>query len=182
MRYSELVQRKLRAALLGVGCLAVLSSCMAGAADTSADRAKLEEVESHYFDLYNHSDAAGVAALYAADAVVMPSGAPVVRGRAAIQAFMTKGIGEMKQRGLTLKLGAIDGVGVSGDLGWISGIWSAVNGAGAVVDGGAFIDVHQRGSGDWLIVRDIWNSDRALPAPPAAAVPPGEPPAAPASG
>jgi ketosteroid isomerase-like protein len=60
---------------------------------------------------------------------------------------------------------------VSGDLAWLSGTFSDKDASGATVDEGKYLSVYRRTNGNWLLVRDTWNSDKALPppAPPAAA-------------
>ena len=58
--------------------------------------------------------------------------------------------------------GAVTGVDVSGDIGWISGNYTVVDGSGAAVDSGSYLSAHRRdANGVWLYTRDIWNSDRA---------------------
>jgi ketosteroid isomerase-like protein len=162
--------------LLAMGAL-VLVAGAANARDKSlsADEAKLKAHEPIWFDLYNKADAAGVANLYAQDAVLMPPGAPAVTGRAAIQTFLVSDMATTKKAGVTLKLGQFTGVGVAGDSGWISGTWSATDASGATVDTGKFVEVSQRTGKVWAITRDIWNSDNA---PPPAAPPPAAKPAA----
>jgi hypothetical protein len=53
---------------------------------------------------------------------------------------------------------------VSGDTGWISGNYTVVDASGAAVDSGSYMSVHKRTNGQWLYIRDTWNSDRP-PAP-----------------
>ena len=83
--------------------------------------------------------------------------------RAAIKAFL--GDDSAKTKGLAIRNGNVTGGDVSGDIGWISGNYTVVDGSGAAVDGGSYLSVHRRTNGVWLYTRDIWNSDRA-PAPP----------------
>ena len=162
--------------LLATGLL-VLATGAANARDKAADEAKLKAHEPVWFDLYNKGDAAGVANLYAQDAIVMPPGASAVTGRAAIQAFFVTDIATSKKGGVTLKLGPFTGVGVAGDSGWISGTWSATDASGATLDAGKYLEVSHRSAAGWAIIRDIWNSDRApaVAAPPAAAKPAAKP-------
>jgi ketosteroid isomerase-like protein len=164
--------------LLALGAL-VLATGAANAKDKSAagEEARLKAHEPIWFDLYNKGDAAGVANLYAQDAILMPPGAPAVTGRAAIQTFLVTDMATTKKAGVTLKLGAFTGAGVAGDSGWISGTWSATDASGATVDTGKYLEVSQRTGKVWAVTRDIWNSDKAPapPAPPPAAKPPAAP-------
>lgn len=63
--------------------------------------------------------------------------------------------------------GSVTGVGVSGDMAWVSGDYSVVDAAGATVDHGKYLSVSRRTGDGWKMIRDIWNSDAA----PAAAAP-----------
>ena len=152
--------------LLAVG-LFVLATGAVNAADMSKVEARAMAHEQKWFDLYSKGDAAGVAKLYAQDAILTPPGVAALHGRAAIQAFLVTDIANSKKAGLTLKLGTITGSHESGDTTWISGYWSAVDAGGATVDSGNYLEVSQRTKTGWEITRDIWNSDH----PPAAAAP-----------
>jgi hypothetical protein len=63
-------------------------------------------------------------------------------------------------------------VGVSGNMGWESGMYK-VTVKGAVVETGKFLSVSRKKDGKWLYIRDTWNAD----APPAPAQAPAAPPA-----
>ena len=76
-----------------------------------------------------------------------------------------------KAAGVTFALDA-DTIGFSGDLAWHSGTFHATGPAGATVATGKYLEVWHQDKGNWLIIRDTWNTD----APAAAAAPP--PPAA----
>jgi uncharacterized protein (TIGR02246 family) len=155
-----------------VACTLVTAcTAAAPAADTAADSAAIAAVNEAWGKAYNAADAAGLAALYTTDAAVNPPGAPQVRGHAAIQEFFAKDTAGAKAAGVTMALNPQRDSGVSGDLAWESGTFSARDKAGATVDEGKYITVLQRTDGKWLIVRDTWNSDRA----PAAAPAPAEP-------
>ncbi len=125
-------------------------------------------------DAYNAGNAEGVANLYAEDALLMAPGAQVLTGRAAIRDFIASDIGASKAAGLTFRSDENTGVGVSGDLGWLSGTFSVTDPSGATVDHGKYLSVYRRINGDWQLIRDTWNSDVA-PAPAAAPAPPEAP-------
>ena len=69
-------------------------------------------------------------------------------------------------------MGEINGVGVSGDMAWLSGTYAAKDSAGAVVEPGKYVSVYRRVGTEWKLIRDTWNSDKA-PAPAATAPTPG---------
>ncbi len=147
---------------------AFIAACTTAAPDTAADEAALRAAAPQWWDRYNAGDADGVAALYAEDAIVMAPGVPAAVGRPAIREFLADDIAFAKLAGITLVGGEVTSVGAGGDHGWVSGSYSATDASGATVDNGKYLSLYQRANGEWLIIRDIWNSD-AGPAP--AAVP-----------
>jgi len=131
----------------------------ADAPDHSADEAKLKAIAAKWFDLHKKGDVDGVASLYTEDAQVLPPNAPAVVGRTDIRRFMVLDIGAVRKGSLRDSPGEITGVGVSGDLGWISGVWNVADESGKHVSTGKYTMVVKRAGSDWLIVRDIWNGD-----------------------
>lgn len=136
----------------------------AAAPDTAADVAKLKAAEEQWFAMYNKGDAQGIANLYADDGIVLAGGAPAAVGKAAILAFLKNDVAGAQAAKTTDNAGALNGSGVSGDLGWVSGAYSITTPAGVTVDNGKYTTVFQRMNGEWKIIRDTWNSD-AAPAP-----------------
>jgi uncharacterized protein (TIGR02246 family) len=161
---------------VAVGIVALAGS-LAGlahaASPASADEAAIRAQTTNWEKAYNGGDAKGVAALYAEDALLLPPGAPVVSGRAAILAFFTKDIADSKAGGVVFVINPKTDVGVSGNTGWESGTYK-VTVKGAVVETGKFLSVSHKKDGKWLYFRDTWNAD----APPAAPVPHAAAPAA----
>jgi len=153
-----------------VGVTAASAGCAPApppAPDTAADEAQLQADALAWFEHYANADADGMANLYAEDALLMPPGAPAVTGRDGIRTFLGGDAASSKAAGISLKNGSVTGVGVSGDIGWMSGTYTVVDATGATIDGGSYLSVHRRSNGSWPYIRDIWNSDR----PPAAAAP-----------
>ena len=160
----------MRKVLLLAAAFAALTACAQSAPDTSADQATLEAEAPVWFDHYSKGDADAVANLYAEDAVIMPAGAPPASGRAAIREYLVADIAQSKAGGFTFKNGAVTGVGVSGDVAWLTGDFSVLDASGATVDGGKYLSVYTRTAEGWKLIRDIWNSDNAPAAAPPAAV------------
>ena len=160
--------------------LAALVFSMAGlahaASATGADEAALRAQTASWEKAYNSGDAKGVAAQYAEDALLLPPGAPGVRGRAAILDFFTKDVAASKAAGVVFVIDPKSEVGVSGAMGWESGTYK-VTVKGAVVETGKFLSVSRKRNGKWLYIRDTWNSD-APPSPPAPSAAPATSPAA----
>jgi ketosteroid isomerase-like protein len=136
----------------------------AAAADDTAAAAAIRAASAAFLKAYNAGDADAVVTHFEEDAVVMPPAAPTVRGSAEIRHFVEKGIAGAKVNGITLALGREDEVGVSGDLGWHSGPYSASR-AGAMIDTGKYLEAWHKSGGRWRMIRRIWNSNTAAPAP-----------------
>jgi uncharacterized protein (TIGR02246 family) len=156
------------AAGLVLGAAITVAQAASNKSDEDAIRAQTVAWEK----AYNAADAKGVAAQYAEDALLLPPGAPGVRGRAAILTFFTKDVAESKSAGVTFVINYPTEVGVSGNMGWESGTYKAVM-KGAVVETGKFLSVSRKKDGKWLYIRDTWNADAApvAPTPPTPASP-----------
>jgi uncharacterized protein (TIGR02246 family) len=128
----------------------------------AADEATIRTINPAWFKAYNAGDANNIVALYAEDAVVNGPGAPAARGQAAIREFFMKDIAASSAAGMTLTAGSTTDAGVSGDLGWEWGTFTATDKSGTAVDRGKYVTVYARKDGKWLIIRDIWNSDGPL--------------------
>jgi uncharacterized protein (TIGR02246 family) len=102
-------------------------------------------------------DAAAMAALYTTDAEAFPPNADVARGRDAIQklfqSFLDGGVAASK---LTTRE-----VGSAGDTAWETGTYEMSGKDGKPVDQGKYVVVWKRVQGQWLLHRDIWNSNLA---------------------
>lgn len=150
---------KFRSVLLLTVVLAALAACAPKAADKAADEAALKGELSAWMDAYNAGNVEGVTRLYAEGALLMAPGAAVAIGRPSIFAFIGADMEKSKAGGLVVNAGEITGVGVDGDIGWLSGAFTVTDGSGATVDTGKFLSVSSRIDGEWLMIRDIWNSD-----------------------
>jgi uncharacterized protein (TIGR02246 family) len=130
-------------------------------ADPATDEAAIRAHDSTWFAAHNSGDADAVSALYADDAVVSVPGAPAARGSAAVREAIAKDVADMTAGGLSLVASPTADVGVSGDLGWIWNTFTVKDKSGATVDAGKYLTLLARKGGEWVIVRDIWNSDNA---------------------
>jgi uncharacterized protein (TIGR02246 family) len=157
------------AAIIAVGLVALAGCQKAAVVDTAAIETELKNGTRTWLASYNAGDADAIAARYTDDAVVMSPGAPAATGREAIRALIAEQSAAAKAAGMTLAAldGDTVGVSASGDMAWHSGGYTVSDANGAVIDSGNYMEVQQNVDGKWMIVSDIWNSDR----PPAAAVP-----------
>jgi len=147
-------------ALAAAGC----TSAAPSAQDVAADKAKLLADAGSWYGYYANADADGLANLYAEDALLMPPEVAAITGRAGIKTYLGDDSAKMKAAGLSIKNGPVTGADVSGDMGWVSGHYTVADGSGAVIGGGSYMSIHKRTNGQWLFIRDTWNSDRP-PAP-----------------
>ena len=152
----------MRTVLLVLVALA-LSGC-SGSEDSmqtevSASKIELGQMNRDFGAALNAKDAKGAAALYTVDAVLIPPGEPLVRGREAIEEYW---------RG-AIELGGIRDVSVetmdalsSGSLGYETGSFVlTVNGPDgeAVIDKGRYVELLRREpDGRWLSTHGIWNA------------------------
>jgi uncharacterized protein (TIGR02246 family) len=141
--------------LLVVSCLAVAPASSAIAQDGA--RAAIEAANKRFSAALAKGDAAAVAALYTADAELLPPGAPVVKGQAGIQQFW-KGAVDSGLKHLTL---ASREVQTHGDTAHEIGTATMKDDAGAVTGTGKYVVIWKRVGGDWKLHRDIWNMDAA---------------------
>ena len=156
----------------GVLCTIALAvfSAASSAADSAKEMAALQAADQNWVKAYNAGNADALANLYDEQAVLLPPGVPGVNGRAAIKAFFQKDTTESQKAGVTFSLGSKPAGGVSGDMGWQSGIYAVKDKAGKVVETGKYLSVSMRKGGKWLYVRDTWNAD-GTPAPAESAAP-----------
>ncbi len=138
--------------------------------DAAAVRAAIEQENARWVAAALRGDAAGAAAIFTDDAILLPPNSFPIVGRAAIQAAYT---GLRSIRDVQVIPEELE---VLGDVAIARGHYVTTHGAPgqpAVVDRAKFIDVWKRGAdGVWRKHRDMFSSD--LPASPAAAAPAGE--------
>lgn len=158
---------KIRQAALAAAALLALAACQKAAVDTAALADEMAQEANDWAAAYNAGDVDALVAMYAADAVVMPPNAPAAAGHDAIRAALAADSANARAAGVTLAISS-GGAGGSGDLAWHSGTFTVTDASGATVDTGKFLEVRQMMNGKSMIIRDIWNSDVAMPAPAAA--------------
>lgn len=121
--------------------------------DTAQDRAEIEAMIADYEQAIDDGDLEGSLAMFAPDAVFMPSGGRAQRGIDAIRAYYQNTI---LQSPLQLAFPVSD-LDVEGDLAWataaIVGTQTAADGTeNPVVVNGLFVFGRDAGSGSWKVV------------------------------
>jgi ketosteroid isomerase-like protein len=129
---------------------------------TAGDEAALHQALDIEMKAANAKDAAGWAALYTQDAIVLRPHAPAVQGREAIQQWLVTlpAISNAKGQGVEI-------VGY-GDLAYLRGTYSmtfSIPGVPVPIDEqGKFLQIYRKQSdGSWKMAREIYNSDLPLP-------------------
>jgi uncharacterized protein (TIGR02246 family) len=150
-----------------IAALALLVAAVPAAADGKAAESAIRAGNAAWLKAYNAGDADAIAKLYEKDGVLMAPGFPAAHGQAAIKETLVKDIAGAQKAGVTLTFGKDSKIVVSGKLAVDFGTWSVSVKSGAVVDSGSYLDVWRDTGGKWLLIRDMWNSDRP-PAPPPA--------------
>ena len=151
-------QSRLRSGVLVFVMSALLASCSAPATE-SASRIELGQMNRDFAAALNAKDAAAAAGLYTEDAVLIPPGEPVVRGRSAIEEYWRN----------ALELGGVREVSVetmdalsSGALGYETGsfVLTADGPDGEpVIDRGRYIELLRlEPDGTWRSTHGIWNA------------------------
>jgi len=106
---------------------------------------------------FNAGDAAGIAALYTRDALLLPPNAQSITGRAAIEAFWSGALEDPLTATLESREIEPAGDGVAYEI----GAFTVSNPAGETLETGKYMVIWQREGGDWFLSKDIWNSDLA---------------------
>lgn len=125
--------------------------------------AAIEAADAAFVEAFNAGDAAGVAALYTEDAVVMPPGQPAVEGRDAIQSTMAAMLEAGDGMQLSLETKGIEfmmspGVGHTAVA---TGTYTMNAADGSHLDHGKAMVVWRQTDDGWQLARDMWNSDMA---------------------
>ncbi len=123
------------------------------------DTSGLAQLQSQWSAAANAKDSARLTALYTDNATLLPSNAPMAKGRAAIEGVWKN---LMAQSPHDIVLTPVDRW-VSGDVAFEVGTYSVIYGAPGAAgtpDKGKYLYTARRGSdGKWLIQYDIFNSD-----------------------
>lgn len=145
------------------------ATASAGGAETqplaAADMAAIRGIDSAFVGATGGGDPAAVAALYLADARLMPPNAPTVEGREAVRKFWG-GLLETHQLKLSVVSDEVEG---RGDLAYARGHYTLdgtpkAKGGAPIHDEGKFLEVLRRQpDGSWRYAVDMYSSDLPLP-------------------
>jgi uncharacterized protein (TIGR02246 family) len=117
------------------------------------DEEAVDDLRQEWVDLYNEGDVAGVAELYAEDAVLYYADGTVHEGRDAIQEVLQSAI----DAGFTGISGEAIETEVVNDTAYQVGSYAFMDDEGETVSEGYYLLILQRGNGEWRIHRHIGN-------------------------
>jgi uncharacterized protein (TIGR02246 family) len=135
----------------------LIAFLLALTAPAFAQKARIEAVNARWVELFNKGDFDGIAQLYTVDAVALPPGAAMVRGRAAIGA-MWKGLAQQvsNPKIATLEVKRLSPSAVR-EVGTFS---LMTKGSSPKELSGKYLVVWEKVRGDWRLAADIWNDGK----------------------
>jgi uncharacterized protein (TIGR02246 family) len=129
-----------------------------GAAPALAqDKATIEKLNDLWTTAFNKGDAAAVAALYTEDAYVLPPGAEMVKGRAAIEAFRRQAARQMSDAKLTTLDVLPLGPEAAREIGTVT---LKTKSQPPQEIAAKYVVVWRKAGGDWKLATDIWNTNK----------------------
>jgi uncharacterized protein (TIGR02246 family) len=134
------------------------ATCLSLACPSVAqDQATIQSLNDRFATAFNTGDIASVAARYTDDAIVLPPGAEMLKGRDAIQSFWKAAAEQLED----LKLTATDvkplGTEAAREIGTFS---LRTKGQQPQEITGKYVVVWQKVGGDWKLATDIWNINK----------------------
>ena len=139
--------------------LALLTAiCLCGTAPAVAqDKATIQSLNDKFAQAFDAGDAAAVAALYADDAVILPPGPEMMKGKSAIQKFW-KGAAEQLGNG---KLTTVDVKPLGSERAQEIGTFTfRTKGSQPQEITGKYVVVWEKVGGEWKLATDIWNTNK----------------------
>ena len=121
------------------------------------DKATIQKLNDAWTAAFNKGDAAAVAAMYTEDAFVLPPGAEMVKGRAAIEAFWRQVAQQMGDAKLTTVDVLPLGPRAAREIGTVS---LKSKGQPPQEITGKYAVVWRKVGGQWKLATDIWNTNK----------------------
>jgi len=135
----------------------LIAFLLALTAPAFAQKARIEAVNAKWVELFNKGDFDGIAQLYTADAIALPPGSAIVRGRAAIGAMwkgLAQQVGNPKIATLEVKRLSPSAVREVGTFSLVT------KGPSPKELSGKYLVVWEKVRGDWRLAADIWNDGK----------------------
>jgi len=136
--------------------LTILCSAFAGAAQNREARLAVEANEAKFSTSFANGDSQAVSSLYAEDAAILPPNGARIEGRANIKNFW-QGAYDAGVKRVVTKTVEVNGNGNSvSEVGSYT-LYGADN---KILDEGKYVVVWKKEGKNWLMFRDIWNSNK----------------------
>jgi len=139
-------------AAMAVLVAAVIAPQVLGAEDV---KAAMEASNAKFVAAWEKKDGAGAAARYTADAQILPTGSPIIKGNDAIKAFWQT---SFDASGGSAKFTTIEAE-QHGDTAIELGQAEIFDDQKKVVDTVKYIVIWKKVGGEWKMHRDIWNTN-----------------------
>ena len=138
--------------------LLAIAICAAGTVPALAqDKATIQKLNEQFTQAFNKGDAAAIAAMYTDDAVVLPPGSDMVKGKTAIQAFWKKSAEELGDMRLT----TVDVKPLGNNAAREIGTFTLKTKAQPPQDvPGKYVVVWHKVRREWKLGTDIWNTNK----------------------
>jgi uncharacterized protein (TIGR02246 family) len=138
--------------------LAIVTSLFTLAVPAFAqDSGHIQMLSDQFSDAFNRGDAATIGTMYTEEAVVLPAGSPLVRGRDAIQAFWKKAAEQLDGMRLT----TIDVQPLGNEAAREIGTFVLkTKGQTPQPIDGKYVVIWQKQGNDWKLSTDIWNANK----------------------
>ena len=149
----------------------VLALLAGGCAQSPVPDPFPQDVADTWVERYAANDAPGVAALYTADAQLLPPDMEIVSGRAAIREFVAK---TNPPGGPAFEIATVETL-VLGDYAYRQGTFKVKGPDGTALESGKFQELWKKVDGQWLIHRDMWSGNAPPAGPPTRDAPADEP-------
>lgn len=148
--------------LLTIACQPAAPPVQSASTSSLAARQAIDSLRGRYAARWRGADAAGLAQLYAADAVLLYPDQPALHGQPAIQTYFEGFFGAFRQEEFVLTSEELQ---ITDQWAFDRGTvrWRGVPSAGgpAVTDQGKYLVILERQpDGSWRVARDMDNSDR----------------------
>jgi len=119
-------------------------------------KAAIQQLNDAWTAAFNKGDGAAVAGMYAEDAYVLPPGAEIVKGRAAIEAFWKQAVQQFGDAKLT----AIAVLPLSRSAAREIGTVTLTTKAPSQQIVGKYVVLWRKVGRDWKLATDIWNTNK----------------------
>jgi uncharacterized protein (TIGR02246 family) len=137
--------------------IGALAFCLIALPASAQDTASIQKLNDAFEAAFARGDAVALAGMYTEDASLLPPGAEMIRGRAAIQAFW----GEAMKDVASAKLMTVDvqplGTNAAQEIGSFT---LATKAQPPQTIAGKYVVIWRKAGGDWKLATDIWNMNK----------------------